>query len=492
MKKRILSIILAICMMLPIVPITAFAEGNTTTAPSVSAYATKEQLMDDTFAPDSSTGEAANYGKLVFGNKEVEEDGSYTYVPQEWYILGKDTGVSGDNTIIFSASPIARHQPFATDGSTYYYEAGTGYGDEAGSIRVTRNHYGASRLRAALQAMAADTTFFTTAEQGMMNDTTVKTKDKQLSGGRYTYTTTDKLYALAADDVDSLTVKAGSKDQTVLTISKYWSSEGGSWLRSPSLNNDPSGEYTGNYVLRVFDGYEVSRSRASSSIRVHPAANLNLSSVLFASGAVAASSGTETSGTIAPGTAMTLRLDGISQNIGLVTYNTTKGDIKATKGSTTGDVALVVQGNDGTNDWYYSKQIDSTETVTVNTSDIKKALGLSANIDLSVCKIWLETTDSTEKMIYAVNANKEIEKINTAYVTKEQLMNSFTPYSNGTAVNIGKLVFGKESDGETPQEWYILGKDSGVSGDNPSFLPQVLWRRNRCLKIIVAKIRALG
>ena len=210
MKERILSIVLAICMILPIVPITAFSEGNTSTAPSVSAYATKEQLMDDTFAPDSSTGEAANYGKLVFGNKEVEEDGSYTYVPQEWYILGKDTGVSGDNTIIFSASPIARNQPFATGNSTYNYEAGTGYGDEAGSISVTRNHYGASRLRAALQAMAADTNYFTTAEQGMMNDTTVKTKDKQLSGGRYTYTTTDKLYALAADDVDSLTIKAGS------------------------------------------------------------------------------------------------------------------------------------------------------------------------------------------------------------------------------------------------------------------------------------------
>ena len=32
--------------------------------------------------------------------------------------------------------------------------------------------------------------------------------------------------------------------------------------------------------------------------------------------------------------------------------------ITATRGSTSQTVALVVQGNDGTNDWYYSKKID--------------------------------------------------------------------------------------------------------------------------------------
>ena len=41
-------------------------------------------------------------------------------------------------------------------------------------------------------------------------------------------------------------------------------------------------------------------------------------------------------------------------------------------------------------------------------------------------------------------------------------MNSFKPYSNGTAVNYGKLVFGKKSDGTTAQEWYILGKDGQI------------------------------
>lgn len=53
----------------------------------------------------------------------------------------------------------------------------------------------------------------------------------------------------------------------------------------------------------------------------------------------------------------------------------------------------------------------------------------------------------------------------TAYATKAQLMTAFTPDANGTATTKGKLVFGKKSDGTTAQEWYILGKDTGVSGD---------------------------
>ena len=132
------------------------------------------------------------------------------------------------------------------------------------------------------------------------------------------------------------------------------------------------------------------------------------------------------------------------------------------KGSTSQTVALVVQGKDGTNDWYYSKQITGTETI--NVSAIEAESNTPASINLSACKIWLEITE--DNVSYAVNAEKEIEKINTTYVTKEQLMNSFKPYSNGTAVNYGKLVFGKKSDGTTAQEWYILGKDTGVSGDN--------------------------
>ena len=114
---------------------------------------------------------------------------------------------------------------------------------------------------------------------------------------------------------------------------------------------------------------------------------------------------------IASGTAMALRLDGTGKNIGLVTYNTTTGYIKVTKGSTSGNVALVVQGNDGTNDWYYSKQITGTDIV--NASDIK------SDIDLSKCKVWLETTENN--VTYAVEATEvdaiEISRVEVAIDT---------------------------------------------------------------------------
>ena len=42
---------------------------------------------------------------------------------------------------------------------------------------------------------------------------------------------------------------------------------------------------------------------------------------------------------------------------------------------------------------------------------------------------------------------------------------TFKPKDDGTADNYGKLVFGKNSSGSA-QEWYILGKDEGVSEDN--------------------------
>ena len=458
--KKGMAFVLSLAMVAGLVPAmsgganTVQAATGSGTEPSVTAYATKDQLMGDTFKPGSN-GEATTIGKLVFGKNS---DGN----PQEWYILGADSKVSGDNTIIFASSPIVTEQKFNSNQNNkkYNYEADTGYGDNSGNIYVYPNHYGASDLRVALQRMAygSNETYFTTAEQNLMNATTVTTNDTKNS---VTYTTTDKLYALAADGWGSSykIIKAGSDNNTVLAMSSYWSSDDVwwfFWLRSPSANNTIRHHAfhanPGDYVY--YDGVDCARA-------VQPASNLNLTSVFFASAAKAASSGTE-AGTIAERTAMTLRLDGTSKNIGTAIYNTTTGDINVTKGSTTSNVALVVQGNDGTKDWYYSKQITGTETV--NVSDIKTKLSSSADIDLSACKIWLEITE--DNVLYAVNAEKEIEKINTTYVTKEQLMNSFKPYSNGTAVNYGKLVFGKKSDGTTAQEWYILGKDEGVSGDN--------------------------
>ena len=452
--KKGMAFVLSLAMVAGLVPAMSGgankvqAASGSGTEPSVSAYATKTQLMDGTFAPNAE-GFAENYGKIVFGKKS---DGT---TAQEWYILGKDNGVSGDNTIIFAASPIATGQKFNSSYDNKSFASSFGvYANNPSEVGP--NHYGASDLRVALQRMATNTNYFTTAEQGLMNATTVKTEDTKNSN--VTYTTTDKLYALQGDYDNDQYLWAGTSDSTVLAKRSYWGSYSWSydswfWLRSHYADDV-------SIALLVIPGLSVGNRYVDYDCAVQPASNLNLSSVLFASAATAASSGT-VSGTITEGTAMTLRLDGTGNNIGTVTYNTTTGDIKAVKGSAQ-TVALVVQGNDGTKDWYYSKQITGTETV--NVSDIKTKLSSSTDIDLSACKIWLEITE--DNVSYAVNAEKEIEKINTTYVTKEQLMNSFKPYSNGTAVNYGKLVFGKKSDGTTAQEWYILGKDEGVSGDN--------------------------
>ena len=451
--KKGMALVLSLVMAAGLVPAmsggadTVQAATGTGTAPSVTAFATKDQLMK-AFNPDSN-GNAMTIGRLVFGKNSSGN-------AQEWYILGKDTSVSGDNTIIFAASPIATGQKFEDDWQNNKTEQNLWSDCNYNGTSITEvfpNHYGASDLRVALKGMAdgSNTSYFTTAEQGLMNATTVTTNDTK---NGVTYTTTDKLYALQGDYANNKKLWAGTSDSTVLAMSSYWNSGSWFWLRSPSGRDD-------RFALLAEPSDIVFTRNVSLENAVQPASNLNLSSVLFASAATASSSSPAELGTIASGTAMTLRLDGTGKNIGTVEYSATTGDINVVRGSTSQPVSLVVQGNDGTQDWFYSKQITGPETI--NASDIKSALSLTSDIDLSACKIWLEITE--DNVSYAVNAEKEIEKINTTYVTKDELMTAFEPNANGTETNYGKLVFGKNSSG-TPQEWYILGKDSGVSGDN--------------------------
>lgn len=395
-----MAFVLSLAMVAGLVPAmsgganTVQAATGSGTEPSVTAYATKDQLMT-AFNPDSN-GDATTIGKLVFGKNSSS-------VAQEWYILGRDTGVSGDNTIIFAASPIARKQAFEDDDSNKKTFASSFGVYETNPSDVYQNHYGASDLRVALKNMATNTSYFTTAEQGLMNPTTVTTNDILNST---IYTTTDKLYALTADGAGFpyTTIKVGSDNNTVLAESSYWRSGELFWLRSPS-DLDSSD----NIAWVAYPGKYVYGSIVSTKFAVQPASNLNLSSVLFASAATAASSDKAEARTIADGTAMTLRLDGTGKDIGTATYNTTTGDIKAVKGATSQTVALVVQGNDGTNNWYYSKKITGTDVV--NVSDIVAESNTPASIDLSACKIWLEATDSTENLTYAVNATETTIKI---------------------------------------------------------------------------------
>ena len=461
MKKRGrlrkgLAMLLTAAMMVGIIPamsggadeVQAATENGTGNTPSVTAYATKEQLMT-AFAPDSD-GNATNIGKLVFGK---DENGT----AQEWYILGKDEGVSGDNTIIFAASPIATNQVFEDDWqSNKTYDSSFGV-YTSNPTDVYPNHYGASDLRVALKNMATSETYFTSAEQDLMNDTTVTTKDTENSA---TYTTTDKLYALAADGSGSSykTIKAGTSDSTVLAMDSYWSSGAGFWLRSPY------DDYASSALL-AFPGDIVFDYSVYYGIAVQPASNLNLSSVLFASAATAASSDTVKSDTIASGKAMTLRLDGTGKNIGTVTYNTTTGDIKATKGSTEGDVALIVQGKGTINgeekDWYYSKQITGTEVV--NVTDIVSDTNTPSSMDLSTCKIWLEITD-TDGLIYAAGATEILS------ITSVEITDIETPAPN-TSLDTEALCATTGVSSTTPQITWT--PSDSTAGYNKSYTASI-------------------
>ena len=77
--KKGMAFVLSLAMVAGLVPAMSGgankvqAAPGSGTEPSVSAYATKDQMMDDTFAPDN-TGTASNYGKLVFGKKKNFDD----------------------------------------------------------------------------------------------------------------------------------------------------------------------------------------------------------------------------------------------------------------------------------------------------------------------------------------------------------------------------------------------------------------------------------
>ena len=62
------------------------AASGSGTEPSVSAYATKTQLMDNTFAPNAD-GTAENYGMIVFGN-EVYNNGLWNLSGLLWVAYG--------------------------------------------------------------------------------------------------------------------------------------------------------------------------------------------------------------------------------------------------------------------------------------------------------------------------------------------------------------------------------------------------------------------
>lgn len=395
-------------------------------APSVTAYATKTQLKDyQTFGTDTNGKPNNNIGVLAFGKNQ---DGK----PQEWYILGNDNRIASDNASIFAVTPVIDRQTFTntTEENRTLQDSWGEYDSSKKQETVSRNHYGASDIRAKLQSIAKDKNRFSVAEQNLMNATTIETSG--YIGGNtteYKYKTTDKLYA--PHYTKGKTIEIGTWSTRSLLLTTYLKDstkqEGSSWVWTRVANPG----YENDQRVYAVDGYgNVSTTFSindSAKAFTYPASNLNLTDVLFASSAEAATSDTAVSGEIAQGKAMTLRLNGGGKDIGTVTCNAEVGQINAKKGNTAGNVALVVQGNDGTKDWYYSKQISGTDNVIVNASDIAAESNTHSDIDLANCKIWLEVTE--DSVAYAVEATATTDVVKTN-ISSVEITDIDTPVSN--------------------------------------------------------------
>lgn len=395
-------------------------------APSVTAYATKTQLKDyQTFGTDTNGKPNNNIGVLAFGKNQ---DGK----PQEWYILGNDNRIASDNASIFAVTPVIDRQTFTntTEENRTLQDSWGEYDSSKKQETVSRNHYGASDIRAKLQSIAKDKNRFSVAEQNLMNATTIETSG--YIGGNtteYKYKTTDKLYA--PHYTKGKTIEIGTWSTRSLLLTTYLKDstkqEGSSWVWTRVANPG----YENDQRVYAVDGYgNVSTTFSindSAKAFTYPASNLNLTDVLFASSAEAATSDTAVSGEIAQGKAMTLRLNGGGKDIGTITCNAEVGQINAKKGNTAGNVALVVQGNDGTKDWYYSKQISGTDNVIVNASDIAAESNTPSDIDLANCKIWLEVTE--DSVAYAVEATATTDVVKTN-ISSVEITDIDTPVSN--------------------------------------------------------------
>lgn len=250
--KRGLAWLLSVVMVSGMVPGTpgAVSEVQAATAgtPSVTVFATKSQLMKN-FDLD---GKKDTVGKITFGKNDSGKK-------QDWYIAGKDSKVSGDNVILFAASPfLKKGQVFENDPDTKKkYQTVWGCTYTTAPKKVYPNHYGASDVRAKLQSMLKDskgnvvTKYFSKTEQGLMNSTTIKTYDVL---NKVNYKTKDKLYLLQGD-WDTYTVYAGS-DDSIKIAGVYWGDNEDTWLRTPQDEDDDEDDDDEYWNGALFAYYE--------------------------------------------------------------------------------------------------------------------------------------------------------------------------------------------------------------------------------------------
>lgn len=339
--------------------------------PSVTDYATREQLMDEKIFQPNGYGKANNIGKLVFGKNS---DGK----AQEWYILGQDYFL-GSNTLIFAASPIKTGVQFHSTSANY-------------PNGIHANYYFDSNLDKLLANMAGDTQFFSTKEQELLRETKIEAE----SG-----TPKRKLYALSGSyTTNKDIILAGDYNDIKISIATYCSDSGTGefWLRS-ATDIQGTAEEMAQRVLVVNPSQEriEGDKLVTEQLDVRPAANLNLSNVLFASSYDGSNSNNRDG--------MILRLDGKNKDIGTVTYNPRTNKVTVERGSVSGNVRLVVQyGKNANERGIFDQTVYIGGNKTWTGSEIFGNVNISED-DWSKCKIWLETKE--DGMFYAVEATED-------------------------------------------------------------------------------------
>ena len=391
MKQRYLkkpcSFLLVSAMVLTMFPMfstSVHAEENQ--SPTKEQFSTVEELKNyDTNDNDG----VKNPAKVYFGNNN-----------QQWWIAGSQ---SNDSITLFSASSMRDDVQFESnymDNKTYDDKWNCTYPDRE-PAEVFPNHYGASYIRnVTLKEMEAS--FFTSSEQALINETTIYTDDTKNNS---VYSTTDKLYLAYGDQEDYNHITVGKNSANDLNDGlridpSYWGESVLElfWIRSPFVSNDDPND--GNDVLTAWPSknYPAFNGAQTSNVeKIRPAFELNSSTILFASAVPSATStGNLTLQDTDGDGAFTLRYDAgkYSKNLGsaVISYDDSKVILTDVPNGT----YLVAQNSNGA----YAKQI-------MNETEVS-ASGMNLD-NFANCKIWLETTDTENRITYAALAEKEQE-----------------------------------------------------------------------------------
>ena len=405
--KKLKIFLLTLLMVITLLPVNTLADEDTSSKePDLSVFATKDDLMTK-FTPNSTTGKSDNIAKIKLGRDATNAN------LIEWYVLGKDDGITNDegevidNTVLFSVDTLNQSQKEFSKNDTVIYnyknDEGyvSGYDLNNDSIPVNASHYGASYIRKELAKIFNNTDYFTTKEQKLLNDTKIETMDDRNENN---YILKDKLYLLKTNSIfynnTETLLKIGSVDDEKIIDKSYWLNGKAYWLR----REETSGGTESVCFVTPEDsiGYSINAYEPTLPNGIRPATNLNLSNVLFASAAKY-----DENGKLEANDAMTLRLDGSDRGLGSATVYSDHIEIKNVINVST---TLFVQGKNEYN-WSYIKYIPTDGSVNkVTKTDIINALNIT-DIDLSKCKVWLETTDLEQRMIYAVEAKQTINRV---------------------------------------------------------------------------------